>query len=572
MKIFKDTIVVFLALLSFVFNSCSNTEDPQYVPPTLVNFQETGLLGKPVSIELENFEADKLQVFFDMEKATIEGSSETGITVNVPRTIKRSNPTLKIIDLNENKTIFEKTFLLKKPIISSYSSESVTFNETLTIYGENFDVDKDFISVFVNNEKAVIVSNDYNKIEIQIPIKIAKANLEVKVKSQLQETTSSVALALKAPIIKSIRNSSVWLQTYLYINVENFNPDNTLGELFINGVPSNYFTVNGKTVEVIMPPGPYKDFKITNITYKTAGLTTSYDYDVKILNDFIMVDHIDNAGIDHTIFTHNNKAYALKYVMNDSDSANRTYSFLEFSPITEKWTELSSFKYSGYIADAVYDGEDTVYLYRLSVASQTYSMTKLNINTFKETPMALPSNKIQGPMLFAYQDNLYLLSGLNNDQGNTTVRTQKYKYSKNNNTWTELANSAFSPIPLVANGSSGKCKYIFNGGNLYLSDGINYRTFKITPNLAVTVNPNHYRLFLDYGNSIIVKDVNYRSLFINMETDKSVTLDMDSLFGYSEDFFTLNNEIYYLRNSWSVYYQNTLYTQKLRKEILNGIL
>lgn len=572
MKIFKDSIVVFLALLSFVFNSCSNTEDPQYVPPTLVNFQETGLLGKPVSIELENFEADKLQVFFDMEKATIEGSSETGITVIVPRTIKRSNPTLKIIDLNENKTIFEKTFLLKKPIISSYSSESVTFNETLTIYGENFDTDKDFISVFVNNEKAVILSNDYNKIEIQIPIKIAKANLEVKVKSQLQETTSPVALALKAPIIKSIRNSSVWLQTYLYINVENFNPDNTLGELFINGVPSNYFTVNGKTVEVIMPPGPYKDFKITNITYKTAGLTTSYDYDVKILNDFIMVDHIDNAGIDHTIFTHNNKAYALKYVMNDSDSANRTYSFLEFSPITEKWTELSSFKYSGYIADAVYDGEDTVYLYRLSVASQTYSMTKLNMDTFKETPIALPSNKIQGPMLFAYQDNLYLLSGLNNDQGNTTVRTQKYKYSKNNNTWTELASSAFSPIPLVANGSSGKCKYIFNGGNLYLSDGINYRTFKITPNLAVTVNPNHYRLFLDYGNSIIVKNVNYRSLFINMETDKSVTLDMDSLFGYSEDFFTLNNEIYYLRNSWSVYYQNTLYTQKLRKEILNGIL
>lgn len=573
MKFYKDSLVVLFALLSFVFNSCSSTEDAQYVPPTLVNFQETGLLGQPVSIELKNFEADKLQVFFDMEEARIEESSENGITVIVPRTIKRNNPTLKIIDLNENKTIVEKTFLLKKPIVSSYSSESATFNETLTVYGENFDTDKDFISVFVNDEKAVIVNNDYNKIEIQIPTKITKANLEVKVKSQLQETTSSVALALKAPIIKSIRNSSVWLQTYLYINVENFNPDSSLGELFINGVPSNYFTVNGKTVEVIMPPGPYKDFKITNITYKTAGLTTSYDYDVKILNDFIMVDHIDNAGIDHTIFTHNNKAYALKYAMNDSnDLANRTYSFLEFSPITEKWTELSSFKYSGYIADAVYDGEDTVYLYRLSVASQTYSMTKLNMNTFKETPITLPSNKIQSPILFAYQDNLYLLGGVNYEHNNTTVRNQKYKYSKNDNTWEELPSNAFSPIPLVEINGLGKCKYIFNGGNLYLSDGIQSRTFKITPNLAVTAYRSPCRLFLAYGNNIIGQHVNSYSELTNLDTNKFLSLDIESTFGLGADCFTLNNQIYYVRNSWSVYYQNTLYTQKLRKEILNGIL
>lgn len=567
MRINQNKVAILFILFAFIFNSCSNTEDPKYVPPTLVAFPESGLLGQPISIKIENFELDQFQVFFDSEEAPVNYISDTEISVIVPRNIKRYNPTLKIIDSKDNKTILEKSFTLKKPVVSKYSSETVTFKETFTIYGENFDVNPDFVSVLVNNEISTIISVDYNKIEIQIPTKITKADLEIKVKSQLQETVSSAALSLKAPVIKSIRNSAVWLQQYLYLNVENVNPDNTLGELFINGVPSNYFEVNGKTIEVIMPPGPYKDFKITNVTYKTAGLTSSYDYEVKILSDFLLVDHIDNADVEHTIFNHNNKAYAFKSVYDVFSSDNRSYTLLEFSPITEKWTELSTFKYSGYIADAVYDGDDTVYLYKMSVANQSFTMTKLNLDTFKETAVTLPSSKIFSPVLFAYQDNLYLLSGMNNIDGATSTRNQKYKYSKATNSWTELPTSAFSGIPLVNSIGGGKCKYLFNGGNIYISCGIISKTYKITPSLAVTEYP--YRLLFDYGNAIIGNSSHGLS---NITTNAYKALDTDSLFGYTEDFFTLNNEIYYLRNSWSVYYQNTRYTQKLRKEILKEIL
>lgn len=569
MRINKNRVFILFILLAFILNSCNN-EDPQYVPPTLVAFPETGLLGQPITIKIDNFEMEKLQVFFDAEEAPVNYVSETEISVVVPRNIKRYNPVLKIIDLNNNKTVVEKSFSLKKPVISNYSSETVTFNETFTIYGENFDRDPEFVSVYVNNEIAKIISTGYNKIEIQIPTKIAKADLEIKVNSQLRETVSLVPLVLKAPIIKSIRNSAVWLQQILYLNVENFNPDNKFGELFINGIPSNYFEVKDKTVEVTIPPGPFKDFKITNITYKTAGLTTSYDYEVKILSDFILVDHIDNANVEHTIFKHNNKAYVFKSVYDIYTTDNRSYTLLEFSPITEKWTEVSDFKYSGFIVDAVYDGDDTVYLYKMSVATQSFTMTKLNLETFKETAVDLPGNKIFSPILFAYQDNLYLLSGMNNIDGTTSTRNQKYKYSKAANRWTELPTSAFSTIPLVTSIGGGKCKYLFNAGNLYLSLGISYKTYKITPSLAVTEYP--YRLFLDYGNAILGKNVNYNQLLFNIETNANKTLDLYSLFGYSEDFFTLNNEIYYLRGSWSVYYQNMIYTQKLRKEILNGIL
>ncbi|MFD2938621.1 IPT/TIG domain-containing protein [Flavobacterium notoginsengisoli] len=571
MKIAKKLFIVLLGSLTIVVNSCSNSEDhSQYTPPTLVSFEETGLLGKPISIKIENFEVDKVQIFFDLEKAYIQSFSEDEIIVIVPPTLKRSNPTLKIIDLNENKTILEKTFLLKKPIISKYNSDAITFNETLTIYGENFDSNKDLVSVLVNDEKAIVLNSDYNKIEVQIPSQIISSDLKIKVKSQLQETTSSVSLVLKKPIIKNIQQSEIWLQQYLYIDVENFNPDSKYGEILINDIPAYFNFSNGK-VEITVPPGPYKNFAINNITYKTAGLTTSYETNLKIANDFILVDHIDDSNIEHEIFTHNNKAYVLSsVVINSNDVFTRSYSLLEFSPVTEKWTKLTSFKYSGNIVDAVFDNDDTLYLYKMSVANQSFTMSKLDLNTFRESEIDLPSNKIFGPTLFAYRDNLYMINGLNNVDGKVSVRDQKYKYSKTTGTWTTLPGSSFSTLPLTSKEGSGKCKYLFNGDNIYISYGLNYKTYKINPNLNVTEYP--YRLYLEYGNTIIGQNVNYNQLLFNIETNQYKTLDVYGLFGYTSNFFTLNNQIYYLKNSWSVYYQNTTYTQKLKKDFFNGIL
>jgi hypothetical protein len=56
---------VFFLVLSFSMISCNNSENEQeYIPPTLKNFPETGLLDQPISIQIENMEIGKIQVFF----------------------------------------------------------------------------------------------------------------------------------------------------------------------------------------------------------------------------------------------------------------------------------------------------------------------------------------------------------------------------------------------------------------------------------------------------------------------------------------------------------------------------
>jgi len=547
----NKSISILFILLTFILNSC-NSEEPKYIPPTLVNFPETGLLGQPIVIEVENVEIGKLQVFFDSEEAQVNYVSDKEIMVVVPRTIKTNTPTLKVIDLNENKTILNKTFSLKKPVISKYSSDKITFNQTFTIYGENFDILKDYIAVSVNNENATIINVDYNKIEIQIPNKIKTANLEIKVKAQLQEVTSTLPLLLESPEIIGINNSSAWLGSQLIVFGKKFNPNLEFGEVFINDIPC-YFTAANNKLSIDIPPGPYKDFKITNVTYKTAGLSTSFDCTVPIVNDVIVVDYINggvipnSVEIPHTVFEYNNKAYAFKKDKNDNYSYNDNYTLLEFSPITEKWTELPNFHYKGFLTDAVYDGKDAVYLYKRSTITNEFTLTKLDLNTYKEVEIDLPySNKIYSPILFAYQDNLYMLSGLNITNNSVTTRTEKYKYSATTNTWSVLPNSTFSNLPLVSNGGSGKCKYLFQGNNIYITYNLN-RSFKITPNLSATEYPN---FLFKYSNAIFAL-AGYNYLY-NINTNKYMPLDSYNYFRYSEYFFNLNNEIYFLGCSCSV--------------------
>lgn len=569
MKSINNSIATtFFLLISIVFNSC--TDDTNYVPPTLDNFPTNGLLGQSLLIQVQDLEPNRIQVFFDLEEAEVNYVSDEEIMVVVPRTITTNTPTLKVVDLNENKTILNTTFYLKTPIISSYSSDNITFNETLTLFGENFDILNDFVSVTVNNKNATIINVAYDKIEIQIPSEITTSELQIKVRAQLQEVTSTLPLHLKNPLINDIQNTTAWITSQLTVNGQNFNPNYEFGEAYINGIRC-YFSSSNNQLSITIPPGPYQDFKITNVTYKTAGLTFSYDCNIPIQNDAILVDHIDNHRLEHTIFEHNGKAYQFAYETNNNLTAPRIYSIFEFSPTTEKWIKLTTFNFSGFIYDAVYDGNGSVYLYKRIPNVESFSLTKLNMNNFSEVTLSLPSTDIiLNPILFAYQDNLYMLSGLNNTNGTVTVRNQKYKYSSTSNSWSQLSSAAFSNLPLVSSSGSGKCNYLFHGNNIYISYGIDDLTYKISSSLAVTT---HQRIFsFEHSNAIIGKQLNYNQYFFNIITQQSVPIVNDNLFDYGNSFFTLNNEIYYIRNSWTSYYQNTFYTQKLRKQIINGIL
>ncbi|UPT70182.1 MAG: IPT/TIG domain-containing protein [Flavobacterium sp. JAD_PAG50586_2] len=556
---------LFFLLLSL--SSCST--DSENSPVTVIDYPEQGLLGQPIVIQLNHIPPGNLQVFFDLEEAEISYLSETSIRVVVPRSITTHTPILKVIDLVTNETILDTTFSLKTPVITGYSVNQVTFNQVFSIYGDNFDELEDDIKIYVNNQLAEIVATNYHEVQLAIPYAISNSNLQIKVEAQRQEVNSTIGLQLKSPVISAVASPTAWITGQLIIAGSNFNPNEQFGQVLLNGVPC-YFTASNTQLSITMPPGPFSNFQLSNVTYTTAGLTSNYNTNTPIGNDGIMVDHLDNTGFQHEIFVHNNKAYNLIYTGATPYSSGSDNVFIEFSPVTEKWTQLNSYHYTGVVADAVYDGNEYLYLYKHYPSTDTYSLSKLNMNTFVETSISLPYNKIRGPILFAYQSKLYLLSGLNNVNGVISTRTEKYEYSETTGNWTTLTSTDFSELPLVSTQGTGKSRCLHYNNTIYLNYGINFKTYKITPSLSMTTY--NYNFSFGYQNEIIGKYGNGTSeTLYNIVTNASAPMQ-NGIFDYGNQWFVLNNQIYFIRNSWTAYYQNTYYTQKLRTSIINGIL
>ena len=567
MKLHYTFICAALFLISFSLSSC--TADDELPSVEIVDYPQEGLLGETILVQLNHVpEGGNLQVFFDAEKAQVMFLSDTEIYVVIPRSIKTAKPILKIINLITNEEILKATFSLKAPVISGYSLKEVSFDQVFSIQGDNFDVIDDDVKVYVNNQLANIIKVGYKEIKISLPYAISNSNLQIKVEAQRQEINSTIGLQLSNPIITGVSTPTAWIRGELVVDGSGFNPNDQFGQVFINGIKC-YYTAQNTQLKISTPPGPFNDFKVNSISYTTAGLTTIFDANIPIGNDAIMVDYQSDINNINEVFVHKDKAYNLTSFGDNFFNEKQDYVLYEFTASDEKWKQINSFHYTGAIVDAVYDGNENLYLYKYISSSGTYVLTKLNMNSFVETTLSLPYNKISSPILFAYQSNLYLLSGVNNINGDISIRTEKYKYSETSESWSTLSPNSFSELPLSTLGG-GKCKYLHFNNNIYLNYGSSFKTYKITPNLSVS--DYGYIVSFGYKDAVIGRYGNSNSeILYNIATNAQVIVQND-LIQFNNNYFVLNDQIYFFKNSWTEYFQNTTYTQKLRPSILNGIL
>ncbi|MFI8379039.1 IPT/TIG domain-containing protein [Leeuwenhoekiella sp. NPDC079379] len=555
-------ILMFLA----VFSSSCSKDDASLPQQEILNSELKGLLGERVLITGKNLEPNKLQVFFDTEKASITSFSNESIEVIIPRSIERFNPIIKVVDLITNEDILNEVFILNAPRITSFGSGEISFDEILVINGENFDNRKENLAVLINDEKAEILNATHSKLEVYIPKEIRNSSLEVTVEAQFQTTKSSQNLKLKQPIINEVTNETAWLGGYLYLVGKYFNPEFEYGELYVNGVRAHYTSSNtGLTINV--PTGPYSEFKISNITYKTAGLVSSFDLDLEIGNIGIMVDGLKNLFGE--IIVYNNKAYAI--TSENNGDFNITNYLYEFSPDTEKWNEIEDFRSTGFIRSFVFDNENSIYFYT-GVENEVNELTKLSLDTFIETKIQIPFDPSLINSTFLVRDgDLYVINGRVYKNDRYEISNRRYQYFKDESIWKEITSELFT-------GFDWKRGTIFK--YIYLDDDLYFKyfdreTFKLDENNHLTQMTVDNMLFL-YDESIICRRTNIVNDGMLLYTLEDPYNGVELQFGREGSsvkcFFTVNNEIYY--NMLSAFYDGNVHnaTFRIKKDKLNEIL
>ncbi len=415
-----------------------------------------------------------------------------------------------------------------------------------------------------------MLSISYDSIAIKIPYNITTANLEVKVFAQLQEVTSPLNLNLKAPEIFTYNGAGVYwsISNSLILTGKNFNPQSEFGELTVNGI-NCYFSATADFIYVDLPPGPHADFEITEIVYTTGGLSYIHDSTIALFDDKIMVDYSD-ASFQHTLFVHNNLAFKFQYYENADSSLGNDYTLASFSSDTQVWTDLNAYSYTGRIDDVVYDGEDSVFIYKHALFSEAFYLSKLNLDTFEEENIEMPFiNNVFNPILIPYQDNLYFLSGIIYYDGIPVTVANKYKYDSVAETWEELPSNFFVELPLIPSFpvGHGRITYLHHNESLYFYYGSGNGTYKLNPDLSIeSIN---YLIYFEYNNDLFGFNYGDGNNLYNITTNTSRPAQYGFL---GRNFFTLNNEIYFHQNSASSYFQNTQFTYKLSPEYLSDIL
>ncbi len=560
----KKLLLIYPIIISLFFVSCSKNS---IIPAQdISNYEATGVLGGTIRIEGNNLKQNKVQVFFDQIKAPIYVISESIIIATIPKNLKRYNPTLRVIDLKTNEDILNTGFRLTSPLITRYGNSEITFNEKLTIYGNYFDDDKEAVEVVVNGSRATIITASSNQLEIYIPTNIEDSDLQIKVTAQLQEVTSNLKLSLKKPILESVNNDKAWIRGQLILNGKNFNPNNKFGEIFLNGVKCHFTSQNSK-LSISVPYGPFSDFYIKEIVYKTAGLESNLKLNLEIGNLGVLVDTIPH--LNSQVFVYNDKAYAFTSAKINSIDEFPTVRLYEFSPITEKWTRIEKFNFKGYLNQVTFDNNHSLYLHK-GVAMSVNELTVLSLNDFSEIKISSPFHESLYDSAFFYtNNNLYVLYGKTYENGQTINSNTGYRYIPNENRWEVIDNAKISSEfwrKRVA-------KSIFHDNHLYVD--IYNETYKINSNLT-TEKLNERILLFKYNNTIIGKPTNISTTKIFMydifNVQNMVSIPVGSFDRNIGNFFSLKNKIYYHADGglYNGYIESA--TFKLKKELLNGIL
>jgi hypothetical protein len=372
------------------------------------------------------------QVKFGSINATVVGIRPTRIDFSVPYPMN-NGPVIITVTVGSQSKVYDKPFTVRNPVIKKVYPLTGTFNEEVTIEGENLLVNSSNMKVFFAagelSEIANIVTATQNKVVVKVPWYLDSIPRNIVMNySYKMGFFSSEKFVLSPPEITSITPSVITSAGIdIVISGSNFHPNVYINEVYWDIYP---LTIKSGTVSRLVASLPVSMPRINgNILVITGGykrsfpitnLTKSYWNRTPIPPSFIWAP---GAGLNQNgiSFSIGGTGYMMDY-----STGNMT----SFSPSTNEFRNLGTFS-TFYQAQgmALAVNRDTAYMLSASKGLFRYDVTT---NSWVSIGTS-PTSERDGVAFFL---NNILYFGLINDYTKPTIGKPLWIYNFKNKTWT----------------------------------------------------------------------------------------------------------------------------------------
>lgn len=175
--------------------------------PRITSFEPlSGFVKDTVHIRGENFSnrPENVKVMFGDKTGELIQVSDTLLVTRVPAALATELCVVSVTIAGNSGESPEK-FRLIPPQTKAVSASEVAPGDTLTISGSNFNLNPQFLQVFLNNEACILVGNTADEIKVVVPFfRPTSDQVSLKVVSSNLAATHSQPLTYLKPVITAL--------------------------------------------------------------------------------------------------------------------------------------------------------------------------------------------------------------------------------------------------------------------------------------------------------------------------------------------------------------------------------
>ncbi|MBL0743474.1 IPT/TIG domain-containing protein [Chryseolinea lacunae] len=301
-----------------------------------------GTGGDTVVIKGNYFSTDAkaVKVKFGTFEAPVLSSSLTEVKCRVPADIPLDEVAI-VVTVTRQSVQAPTLFKLETPVVETFSPQTGTFGDVVTLQGKHFDVVKEKNIVKFNDVIATVIDATPTVIKVGVPAGLRTRESRISISVGLQSSLAQGNFTLNAPIIQSLSSTSDYTGKTLSIAGSNFNPERAANVVLLGGLEVTVQNASKTLLVVDIPAKEIYDARSFKVEVRVAE-QNAFSAQTFTLKDAWL--RRANVPIGDTFGPYSmvNFTLAGKGYIGMGDP-NATKAFWRYTPQTNTWTQVTNY-------------------------------------------------------------------------------------------------------------------------------------------------------------------------------------------------------------------------------------